>query len=220
VNFRLRTELERRKLSRDPAMEKEIDSLLNAKSQRASSALDCSVRSLVRDVSDELGVASDRVVARIMELRNTGKIRLVERKRIESFAGYLTSARAFWFWGAIVATLFSAITVVSISAGSALYLRYAAGSLLLLFLPGYSITRFLYSNKSAPEGIRHAYELVLSFALSLALIPAIDVILNYTSAGVRLSYLGLILAYVALIFLTLSLWKDYMRYKVALNVPE
>jgi uncharacterized membrane protein len=54
----------------------------------------------------------------------------------------------------------------------------------ILFFPGYATLAALYPTKDAISG---AHRLMLSFALSMAIIPLILLLLNFTSWGIRLN---------------------------------
>ena len=61
-------------------------------------------------------------------------------------------------------------------------LRIALGLPFLLFLPGYTLTAALYPKK---EGIDTIERVALSFGLSIAVVPLIGLVLNYTPWGIR-----------------------------------
>jgi uncharacterized membrane protein len=62
-------------------------------------------------------------------------------------------------------------------------LRIILGIPLLLFFPGYALTAALFTKK---EDISGTARVALSFGLSIALVPLIVLILNYTPWGIRL----------------------------------
>lgn len=63
-------------------------------------------------------------------------------------------------------------------------IRTALGLILLLFVPGYAIVSMLFP---ARENIGGMWRGVLSFALSIAVVPLLGLFLNYTDWGVRLN---------------------------------
>ena len=78
-------------------------------------------------------------------------------------------------------------------------LRIALGLLFVLFFPGYTLIAALFPRKGALDGIER---LALSLGLSIAVVPLIGLVLNYTPWGIRLSpilfsLLGFILAMAA-----------------------
>ena len=62
-------------------------------------------------------------------------------------------------------------------------LRIALGLPFLLFSPGYALIAALFSKKESLDGVERV---ALSFGLSIAVVPLIGLILNYTPWGIRL----------------------------------
>jgi uncharacterized membrane protein len=63
-------------------------------------------------------------------------------------------------------------------------MRVILGMPFILFFPGYAVISALYPTKDA---ISSTHRLMLSFALSIAIIPLILLLLNFTSWGIRLN---------------------------------
>ncbi|NOQ33541.1 MAG: DUF1616 domain-containing protein [Methanosarcinales archaeon] len=61
--------------------------------------------------------------------------------------------------------------------------RVVLGLLLVLFLPGYSLIAALFPGKEDLDSIER---IALSFGLSIAVVPLLGLVLNYTSYGIRL----------------------------------
>ena len=82
----------------------------------------------------------------------------------------------------ILVVLFSVIMVplVEFTSGAA---RIVFGLMFLLFSPGYSLIAALFPSRRSLGGIER---LALSFGLSIATVPLIGLILNYTPLGIRL----------------------------------
>jgi len=75
--------------------------------------------------------------------------------------------------------------------------RIVLGLPFLLFLPGYALTAALYPKK---EGIDAIERVALSFGLSIALVPLIGLILNYTAWGITVE--SVLYSVVSFIFIT------------------
>ena len=84
--------------------------------------------------------------------------------------------------GLIPLNLLVLILIVVIILLPATSLRIVLGLPFLLFLPGYTLTAALYPKKEGIDGIERV---ALSFGLSIALVPLIGLILNYTPWGIR-----------------------------------
>lgn len=61
--------------------------------------------------------------------------------------------------------------------------RWILGSIFLLFIPGFVLVEALFPKGSELDGIER---LALSIGLSLALVPLVGLVLNYTPWGIRL----------------------------------
>lgn len=166
------------------------------------------LNALVAELAGELGCSVDRVTEGLMGLQARNRIVISERSPRASFASYASSPRSLWFWAAAGAALLSLVFLLATS-GLALYLRYAFGGLLVLFLPGFSLIELLYYKKELDELTRFA----LSLGLSLAMVPLVGLVLNYTPFGIRLLPVALSLAGLTMVFLTLALRSKYAYYE-------
>ncbi len=72
------------------------------------------------------------------------------------------------------------LVLLPVSSGS--FLRTYLGILMVLLLPGYALTGALFPAKNDLEGIERA---VVSFGLSIAVVPTMGLALNYTVWGIR-----------------------------------
>ena len=75
------------------------------------------------------------------------------------------------------------ILVVAIVFFSSNVLRIILGIPFLLFFPGYALVAALFPKREGMDGIER---IALSFGLSIAVVPLIGLILNYTPLGIRL----------------------------------
>lgn len=166
------------------------------------------LNALVAELAGELGCSVDRVTEGLMGLQARNRIVISERSPRASFASYASSPRSLWFWAAAGAALLSLVFLLATS-GLALYLRYAFGGLLVLFLPGYSLIELLYYKKELDELTMFA----LSLGLSLALVPLVGLVLNYTPLGVRLLPVAASLSGLTLVFLIIALKNKHAHYK-------
>lgn len=88
-------------------------------------------------------------------------------------------------------------------------LRIILGLPFILFFPGYTLIAVLFPGKTDLSGIERV---ALSFGLSIAVVPLIGLILNYTPWGIRLYP---ILTSVAIFVLTTSAIAWYRRHRLA-----
>lgn len=192
-----------------PATESNLEKLV----LKRASERETSLTELVDGISHELSLRRDTVARGMMTLLDEKKIRIMESSPYVSLGSYVLSPYSLWFWGALVSTLIS-LSLISVTSGFALYLRYVFGSILVLFLPGYSLIEALYPNKELDDLTR----LALSIGLSLALVPLAGLVLNYTPFGIRLLPVALSLAGLTLVFLLLALRRKHAYYKLSRDV--
>ena len=139
-----------------------------------------SVNDLVTEVSRALGIPKGVVAYEVMMMWKNGEIELegVPRNPV----AYVFSVEGLWYWVSITIIAASIIAVTLISGGPLIYLRYGLGALMILFMPGYALVESLY-----PRGdeLSPLERLALSIGLSLAIVPLIGLVLNYTPWGIR-----------------------------------
>ncbi|WP_069807926.1 DUF1616 domain-containing protein [Vulcanisaeta thermophila] len=140
------------------------------------------VEEIVNEVSSRVGVPREYVAYELMMLWKRGAVEL-EGYPMDNRAMYFLSIEGLWYWVVLGISLASLSAVLLISSGPLMYIRYALGALMTLFMPGYSLVETLY-----PRGdeLKPLERLALSIGLSLAITPLIGLILNYTPWGIRL----------------------------------
>jgi uncharacterized membrane protein len=137
-----------------------------------------------------------------------GDLRLVDPNPPKSFAGYLLSGYNLGFAVAVVLVCACLLSVYATGLNPVFAaLRVVFGSLFTLFLPGYSLIEALY-----PRGgeLSPLERLALSIGLSLALVPLLGLLLNYTPWGIRLNPT---LAALSTLTLGLLLTASYRRFR-------
>ena len=115
------------------------------------------------------------------------------------------------------------IPVASINTGGIIQILW--GIPLVLFIPGYLLTFALFPSRKTKKGIDVVERIALSFGLSLAILPLIGFILNFTALGIQLEplYISvLIFTFGAGIFAVYRWVKTPVndRFVVALNVSR
>jgi len=159
---------------------------------------------------------SPHEVARVLyRLARNGVIRLADPNPPKSFAGYLVSGHNLGFAVAVLLVAASLLSVyfsglTPVLAAS----RIVFGSLFVLFLPGYSLIEALYPREDELSPLER---LALSIGLSLALVPLVGLVLNYTPWGIRLDPIMAALSTLTLALLLVASYRKFgvLRLKVA-----
>lgn len=117
-----------------------------------------------------------------------------------------------WYWVVVVLTL-STVAIVAFSdlLWPLKYLRYVLGSIYVLFLPGYSTIEALYPEEYSLKPLER---LALSIGLSLAVVPLIGLLLNYT-LGIRLWPVMVTLALYIMVMATVAVYRKYLLVRVS-----
>jgi hypothetical protein len=171
-----------------------------------------SVSALVEQVKRD-GIRNDKALEALISLQQAKKLTIEEPRPYSSFASFGWSPYSVWFWAAVAAVLVS-MGLISVTSGVVLYLRYVFGSVLILFLPGYSLIEALYPKRELDDLTRFA----LSIGLSLALVPLVGLILNYTPFGIRLIPVTISIAGLTLVLLIYALYRKHRYYKLAKGI--
>ena len=110
-----------------------------------------------------------------------------------------------------IKTMSATQTLISSSITILKRMRYIFGSIIVLFLPGYSLVEALYPGE---EDLTPLERLALSIGLSLAIVPLIGLVLNYTPWGIRLDPVLTAIATTTIMLLTISAYRKYMMLKL------
>ena len=101
-----------------------------------------------------------------------------------SLLSYALGVESLWFYAMSLLVVMTVLFVFLVDKPPLIYLRYVLGSLFVLYLPGYSLIEALYPRGEELEPLER---LALSIGLSLALVPLVGLLLNYTPWGIRLA---------------------------------
>ncbi|MCX8137756.1 DUF1616 domain-containing protein [Pyrobaculum aerophilum] len=163
------------------------------------------VREAVESEARRSGVLKYLVAYELMLQVKSG--RLAVESGADNALAYLLGPGGAWFW--LVAALSLAASLLAFYANSPplLYLRYVLGAFFVLFLPGYVLVEALYPRGGSLSPLER---LALSIGLSLALVPLVGLVLNFTPFGIRLAP---VVVSLAALTIALSLYATYRRFK-------
>jgi hypothetical protein len=183
------------------------------------------VQQLVTQVQALSSRPEREIINRILKLQQEEKIRLrpAEKPTPEKLAGYLSSSQARWYWITLVLTAATAIVVFTVpeNAFPLAYVRYVLGAIFVLWLPGYAFIKALFpQNLPFAKAVARLSEIsekeldviervALSMGMSLALVPIVGLLLNYTAWGIRLTPIVLSLLALTMIFATAAVIREH-----------
>jgi hypothetical protein len=127
------------------------------------------------------------LVEAVRELAEQGRIELQELPLVvRSFVDFLACwERNLWLYGSLAISLFTLLIVyVAPSEFPFIILRWIFGSAFVLFIPGYVAVEAVFTERHELDSIER---FALSIGLSLAIVPLVGLLLNYSPWGIRLS---------------------------------
>jgi hypothetical protein len=173
------------------------------------------VEQLLKLTKEKLSLKEGEALKHIMKLINDEKIKLKEppKSTPQSLKPYIRSTEAYWFWTTISLAIATVITVFTVpeDAYPIVYIRYVLGSIFVLWLPGFTLIKALFPSKKEMDSIERS---ALSIGLSLAIVPIVGLLLNYTPWGIRLMPITLSLLALTITFATTALIREHQTKKM------
>lgn len=174
------------------------------------------VEQLATLVTQKTALPEQQVINRILKLQNQGKIKLTQQpvSAPSDLATYITTGQALWYWASIIIALATAVSAFTIPEDlfPLVYIRYALGTIFVLWLPGYTFIKALFPThvpiKTSSEDLDIIERIALSIGMSLALVPIVGLPLNYTPWGIRLTPIVLSLLALTIVFATVALIRE------------
>jgi hypothetical protein len=183
------------------------------------------VQQLVDQVQALSSKSEQEILRRIMQLQQEEKIHLKppQTQTPEKLTSYLGSNHALWYWITMALTIATAIVVFTVpeDAFPLVYLRYVLGAIFILWLPGYAFIKALFpqtlpfaralahSLGTTEKNLDTIERVALSLGMSIALVPIIGLLLNYTPWGIRLTPIVLSLTAFTIIFATAAIVREH-----------
>jgi hypothetical protein len=183
------------------------------------------IRQLVDLMREKSESSEQEIINRVFYLQEKGKIRLASQSALQpkSFTYYLRSSYAHWFWITVTLTLATMVVVFVVPEDDfpLVYARYALGIIFILWLPGYAFIEALFP-QGLPwaRGLAHSVgtseknldiveRVALSLGMSIALVPIVGLLLNYTPWGIRLAPIVLSLTALTIVFATVAVLREH-----------
>jgi hypothetical protein len=174
-------------------------------------------KQLISLIQQTQGLQEKEITELIVELENENKIHFTKKEppTPATVNKYIFSPKATWYWTTIALAAATTVTVFTIpeNAVPLVYLRSALGIIFVLFLPGFAFIKALFPAKvpikTSSENMDTIERVALSFGMSLALVPIVGLILNYTPWGISLTPITLSLLSLTVVFATVAVLREY-----------
>ena len=174
------------------------------------------VEQLAALVATKTALPKQHVVNQILKLQNQGKVKLTQQPAPapSDLATYITTSHALWYWTTAIIAVATAISAFTIPEDlfPVVYVRYVLGTLFVLWLPGYAFVKALFPTrlplKTSSQDLDTIERIALSIGMSLALVPIVGLLLNYTPWGIRLTPIVLSLLILTIAFATAALVRE------------
>lgn len=194
------------------------------------------VQQLVDEVQTLSSTSKQEILDRILQLQQTEKMRLKQpqAQTPEKLTSYMRSNQALWYWIAITLTAATAIVVFTVpeDAFPLAYLRNVLGIIFILWLPGYALIKALFpQNLPFAKTLTHSLDtsekeldaierIALSIGMSIALVPIVGLLLNYTPWGITLTPIVLSLLALTTVFATAAMLREHQTARVQTRSPQ
>jgi len=145
-------------------------------------------------------------------------VRLVDSDPPRDLVGFIRSWYSAWAWGVLC---FLAVTTLSVfmlpQVEPWIYLRYMFGAVYVLYVPGAVFIEALYPKRDELEDLER---FALGVGLSLALVPLVGLVLNYTPWGIRLNPIYAGLSILTIVLTGVGVYRKYGYHLLALEARQ
>jgi hypothetical protein len=164
---------------------------------------------IILKVSEEMRIKRYDAARRIYRLKEHGLLDFIDPDPPKTLKRYFFSTYCIWFW-LVFSSVFLVLILIYVLPSSPpfVYFRYVFGSVFVLYLPGASLMELLYPK---PGEMSQLERLALSIGLSLALVPLVGLVLNYTPWGIRL---GPVFSSLSLLTIGLASGASYRKFTI------
>ena len=185
------------------------------------------VKQLVSLVKERLQIPEQEIIESILRLQSEEKIDLLKQspRAPPKLPAYLKTEQALWYWLTMAIAIATAAVVFTIPENYYpwVFIRYVLGMIFVLWLPGYAFIKALFPTqvpiKLPTETLDAIERIALSAGMSLALVPIVGLLLNYTPWGIRLTPIVLSLLALTIVFSTAAIIREHQA-KMKIDKPK
>lgn len=183
------------------------------------------VDQLARQVEELHPASKQEILDTIIKLQNEGRLKLTRQPQPAppNLSAYLKTFNSAWYWITLGLTLATVVAIFTIPGDSypLVYIRQTLGAIFVLWLPGYAFIKALFpqnlpfahalarSLDTSEKNLDTIERIALSLGMSIALVPIVGLLLNYTPWGIRLTPIVLSLLALTTIFATAGIIREH-----------
>lgn len=175
------------------------------------------VNQLITLVKEESHLSDQQILRHIQRLQERKEIhlKLPQTPPTQTLTVFMGSMRAAWYWITLALTAATIVAVYTIPAEvyPQAYIRNLLGTIFVLWFPGYAFVKALFPRqlpiKASDKDLDIIERIALSVGISIALVPMVGLLLNYTPWGINLTPSTLSLAALTLAFATAALIREH-----------
>jgi hypothetical protein len=179
------------------------------------------VNQLVIFIKGKYPLPDQKILNHIQKLQEKEKIHLKppQTQPPQSFTAYIGSSQAAWYWTTVILTAATILIVFTVpeDAYPLAYSRNILGTIFVLWLPGYAFIKALFPQKlpikTSDKNLDTIERIALGIGMSIALVPIVGLLLNYTPWGIRLTPITLSLTGLTLTFATAAIIRQHQTTK-------
>jgi uncharacterized membrane protein len=164
-------------------------------------------------VEEKISILEPEIIEQIIQLQNQGKISLKDlpMPAPQKLSTMLKTKEAYWYWITLILATTTTVIIFTIpeNAYPIVYIRYVLGTIFIIWLPGYSLTKALFPKEKSSKSLNSTERITLSITMSLALASILGFLLNYTPWGIRLTPIVLGSLALTIVFATAGIIREY-----------
>ena len=168
---------------------------------------------LFKLLQEKTNLPAEELNKLLIQLESEDIIHFTKKETLlpQTFQAYILSGKVAWYWTSIAFAIATTLIVFIISdtAYPLEYFRITIGLLYVLFIPGYVFIKMIFPSnlpiKTKSGNMDTVERISLSIGMSLALLPLVGLMLNFTPWGVRLIPITLSLLALTIVFATAAI---------------
>jgi len=172
------------------------------------------VGELVDALVKQKGIKEKEATRAVYVEYKKGNLNLSDSHPPSNLVSYFFNLENSWFWGITALVAVTVLVVFTVNASALLYVRYVLGGVFVLFIPGFLLISVLYARSDEMDTL---VRVALSIGLSLAVVPLIGLVLNYTPWGIRLEPIMASLALFSEVMAVAWVVRRFRYYRLSLN---